>query len=397
MPPRPPPRPRQQVEWRCSPELVCEPVLITRGESSTRDACLIESSINSCRVSLRLPTVPWTTCRGVPQRLAGAGRRGDESLETRLCHARCCCVQGDPLEAELLSSYMRFIMQRAETLQCLRKVPVKVRAGTSSLGTAARTRTWVSVGHEVLCAPCPCAGLPHHVPHHRHAPGDAGQGGHHPPHREPHPAERERGHQPQAFRQRAGPGRRHAVPALPGLLTSGHFRALPAWCISRIAAGGGCSLWTRLVLIPFANACSSRRARQSASTASTSCPSWPRPAHAGGTVAWRRISWSQSSGSHASQGQGGRRAAKSAPSSSSSPLRPSWPCTSATQNVSISGVRWSRLYQARTPQQQRTTRARSHLPGPLDDMRRTVLPHVGQRCLQAAPPPSRLSGCGDRP
>ncbi|EFJ52812.1 actin-related protein ArpC4 [Volvox carteri f. nagariensis] len=76
---------KPEVESRDNPELLLPPVTITRSE---KERCLIEASINSVRVSLRLG-------------------------------------QMDMLEEELVKMYLRFLMQRAELLEVARRVPVE--------------------------------------------------------------------------------------------------------------------------------------------------------------------------------------------------------------------------------------------------------------------------------
>ncbi|GFR42206.1 hypothetical protein Agub_g3097 [Astrephomene gubernaculifera] len=75
---------KPEVETRDNPELLLPPVTVSRSE---REGCLIEPSINSVRVSLRIG-------------------------------------QQDMLEEELVKMYLRFLMQRAELLDVLRRAPV---------------------------------------------------------------------------------------------------------------------------------------------------------------------------------------------------------------------------------------------------------------------------------
>ena len=76
---------KPEVETRDNPELLLPPVSISRSE---KEGCLIEPAINSVRVSLRIG-------------------------------------QLDMLEEELVKMYLRFLMQRAEMLEVLRRVPVE--------------------------------------------------------------------------------------------------------------------------------------------------------------------------------------------------------------------------------------------------------------------------------
>ncbi|GMH41262.1 hypothetical protein BSKO_09172 [Bryopsis sp. KO-2023] len=75
---------KPEVEYQTSKELLLEPVCISR---NAHEKILIEQSINSLRVSIKV-------------------KRCD-ALETVLCHM-----------------YVRFLMQRAESFQVLRRVPV---------------------------------------------------------------------------------------------------------------------------------------------------------------------------------------------------------------------------------------------------------------------------------
>lgn len=76
---------KPEVERRDNPELVLPAVTVSR---SDREGCLIEPSINSVRISLRI------------------GRM-------------------DMLEEELVKMYLSFLMQRAEMLGVLRRAPVE--------------------------------------------------------------------------------------------------------------------------------------------------------------------------------------------------------------------------------------------------------------------------------
>jgi len=75
------------IRSRESPELLMNPVVISR---SKQERCLIEPSINSVRVSVRIK-------------------------------------QSDELEILLAHMFMRFLMQRAEQFIVLRRKPVEVR------------------------------------------------------------------------------------------------------------------------------------------------------------------------------------------------------------------------------------------------------------------------------
>ena len=89
---RPTPRPqaierynRPEIETGASPELLLPPVTIARGAA---ERCLIEPSINSCRASFKLHSA-------------------------------------DQLEAVLTRLYMRFLMQRADSIDIIRRVPLE--------------------------------------------------------------------------------------------------------------------------------------------------------------------------------------------------------------------------------------------------------------------------------
>lgn len=75
---------KPEVEFGTSEELVLPPVLVSR---SSGERCLVESSINSCRVSF-------------------------------------CFRDGDALDNALALEYFRFLGMKAETLPVLRKKPV---------------------------------------------------------------------------------------------------------------------------------------------------------------------------------------------------------------------------------------------------------------------------------
>lgn len=76
---------RPEVEFKSSPELLLNPVLICRNES---EKCLIEGSINSLRVSIKVK-------------------------------------QADELENILATKFLRFLSMRAESFQVLRRKPVQ--------------------------------------------------------------------------------------------------------------------------------------------------------------------------------------------------------------------------------------------------------------------------------
>lgn len=76
---------RPEVEFKSSPELLLNPVLICRSES---EQCLIEGCINSLRVSIKVK-------------------------------------QADELENILATKFLRFISMRAESFYVLRRQPVQ--------------------------------------------------------------------------------------------------------------------------------------------------------------------------------------------------------------------------------------------------------------------------------
>ena len=78
-----------QVELRTSSELLNEPVLLTRSDN---ERCLIESSINSARISFRFKF-----------------------------------EDADPIEQILGKKFLGFLMKRAEDYLILRRVPIDVR------------------------------------------------------------------------------------------------------------------------------------------------------------------------------------------------------------------------------------------------------------------------------
>ncbi|GAQ81690.1 Actin-related protein Arp2/3 complex subunit ARPC4 [Klebsormidium nitens] len=76
---------KPEVEFKTSPELLLQPVLICRNEG---EKCLIEGSINSLRISIKVK-------------------------------------QADELENILAKKFLRFVAQRAESFQVLRRKPVE--------------------------------------------------------------------------------------------------------------------------------------------------------------------------------------------------------------------------------------------------------------------------------
>ncbi len=76
---------KPEVEFKNNNELLLQPILICRSES---EKCFIETSINSVRISFKIK-------------------------------------QTDQLDALLVKKYMAFLMQRAESLGVLRRVPTK--------------------------------------------------------------------------------------------------------------------------------------------------------------------------------------------------------------------------------------------------------------------------------
>ncbi|XP_024985722.1 actin-related protein 2/3 complex subunit 4-like isoform X1 [Cynara cardunculus var. scolymus] len=76
---------KPEVEMKSSPELLLKPVLICRNEA---EKCLIEASINSVRMSIKLK-------------------------------------QADELENILTKKFLRFLTMRAEAFQVLRRKPVQ--------------------------------------------------------------------------------------------------------------------------------------------------------------------------------------------------------------------------------------------------------------------------------
>ncbi|KAK8571672.1 hypothetical protein V6N12_027750 [Hibiscus sabdariffa] len=77
---------KPEVELKTSPELLLNPVLICRNEA---EKCLIETSINSLRISLKVK-------------------------------------QADELENILAKKFLRFLSMRAEAFQVLRRKPVQM-------------------------------------------------------------------------------------------------------------------------------------------------------------------------------------------------------------------------------------------------------------------------------
>ena len=78
---------KPEIEIQTSKELILEPKIISR---SDEERCLIESSINSARVSIKLK-------------------------------------DADPIEKVLGKQYLGFLMRRAEDFIIMRRIPVKVR------------------------------------------------------------------------------------------------------------------------------------------------------------------------------------------------------------------------------------------------------------------------------
>ena len=76
---------KPEVEFESSPEVILQPVTICRNE---HERCYIETSINSVRVSFKIK-------------------------------------QTDQLDALLVKKYMAFLMQRAEAVDVLRRVPIQ--------------------------------------------------------------------------------------------------------------------------------------------------------------------------------------------------------------------------------------------------------------------------------
>lgn len=76
---------KPEIEFKNNPELLLKPILICRSE---QEKCYIETSINSVRVSFKIK-------------------------------------QTDQLDALLVKKYMAFLMQRAEAVGVLRRVPIE--------------------------------------------------------------------------------------------------------------------------------------------------------------------------------------------------------------------------------------------------------------------------------
>mmetsp|Transcript_908 Transcript_908/g.3290 ORF Transcript_908/g.3290 Transcript_908/m.3290 type:complete len:170 (+) Transcript_908:194-703(+) len=76
---------KPEVEFQTNPELLLRPVTICRNEN---ERCLIEASINSVRISVKVK-------------------------------------QADELETILARNFLSFLMQRAEAFQVMRRVPVE--------------------------------------------------------------------------------------------------------------------------------------------------------------------------------------------------------------------------------------------------------------------------------
>uniref|UniRef100_M4EVD0 Actin-related protein 2/3 complex subunit 4 n=1 Tax=Brassica campestris TaxID=3711 RepID=M4EVD0_BRACM len=92
---------KPEVELKTSPELLLNPVLICRNEA---EKCLIETSINSLRISLKVK-------------------------------------QADELENILTKKFLRFLSMRAEAFQVLRRKPVQdIEKEISELKISVNTR-----------------------------------------------------------------------------------------------------------------------------------------------------------------------------------------------------------------------------------------------------------------
>ncbi|GJU33405.1 actin-related protein 2/3 complex subunit 4 [Tanacetum coccineum] len=83
---------KPEVEMKTSPELLLKPVVICRNEV---EKCLIEASINSIRMSVKVK-------------------------------------QADEVENILTKKFLRFLSMRAEAFQVLRRKPVQVRNTSSA-------------------------------------------------------------------------------------------------------------------------------------------------------------------------------------------------------------------------------------------------------------------------
>ncbi|KAL6532187.1 Actin-related protein 2/3 complex subunit 4 [Orobanche gracilis] len=100
---------KPEVELKTSPELLLNPVVICRNEA---EKCLIETSINSLRISLKetssfeMPKV-WSL-----------------SLVFELALVELV-KQADELENILTKKFLRFLSMRAEAFQVLRRKPVQ--------------------------------------------------------------------------------------------------------------------------------------------------------------------------------------------------------------------------------------------------------------------------------
>ncbi|KAG6478264.1 hypothetical protein ZIOFF_061699 [Zingiber officinale] len=85
---------KPEVELKTSPELLLNPVLICRNEA---EKCLIETSINSIRISLKVQLDGYFIVK-----------------------------QSDELENILAKKFLRFLSMRAESFQVLRRKPVQL-------------------------------------------------------------------------------------------------------------------------------------------------------------------------------------------------------------------------------------------------------------------------------
>ncbi|CAK7328431.1 unnamed protein product [Dovyalis caffra] len=109
---------KPEVEMKTSPELLLNPILVCRNEA---EKCLIETSINSLRISLKVK-------------------------------------QADELENILTKKFLRFLSMRAEAFQVLRRKPVQLQG----LSIVISEESWVKVvaGHvHVVIPKLPCDGF----------------------------------------------------------------------------------------------------------------------------------------------------------------------------------------------------------------------------------------------
>ncbi|KAL6517079.1 Actin-related protein 2/3 complex subunit 4 [Orobanche hederae] len=100
---------KPEVELKTSPELLLNPVLICRNEA---EKCLIETSINSLRISLK-----QTSSLEMSKVLS-------LSLVFELALVELV-KQADELENILAKKFLRFLSMRAEAFQVLRRKPVQ--------------------------------------------------------------------------------------------------------------------------------------------------------------------------------------------------------------------------------------------------------------------------------